>query len=118
MSTATTVTTFVEGLNAGIGSIAGESDDVLALRLEGGRAFSSAGVPTTKNENWRFTNLKRLASTPHEFAGSATADISPWRIADSHRLVFVNGRFAADEILIFLHTGGLPGIWSYGDSFL
>ena len=96
MSTATTVTTFVEGLDAGIGSIAGESDDVLALRLEGSRAFASAGVPTTKNENWRFTNLKGLASTPHEFAGSATADISPWRIADSHRLVFVNGRFAAE----------------------
>ncbi len=96
MSTATTVTTFVEGIDAGIGSIAGESEDVLALRLEGSRAFAATGVPTTKNEDWRFTNLKGLASTPHELAGPATADISPWRIADSHRLVFVNGRYSAD----------------------
>jgi len=96
MSTATTVTTFVEGLDAGIGSIAGESEDVLALRLQGSRAFASAGVPTTKNENWRFTNLKGLASTPYEPAEPTTADISPWRITDGHRLVFVNGRFAAE----------------------
>jgi len=27
-----------------------------------------------------------------------------------------NGRFAADDILIFLHTGGVPGLWAYGDS--
>ena len=96
MSTATTVTTFVEGLDAGIGSIAGESEDVLALRLEGSRAFAATGVPTTKNEDWRFTNLKGLASTPHELAGPATADITPWQIADSHRLVFVNGRYSAE----------------------
>ncbi len=95
MSTATTVTTFVEGLDAGIGSIAGESEDVLALRLEGSRAFAAAGVPTTKNEDWRFTNLKALAATPHDLAGPGTADITPWMIADSHRLVFVNGRYAA-----------------------
>jgi len=95
MSTATTVTTFVEGLGPGIGSIAGEPDDVLALRLAGSRAFVASGVPTTKNEDWRFTNLKGLASTPHEFAEFAAAEIGPWRITESHLLVFVNGRFAA-----------------------
>ncbi len=96
MSTVTTATTFVDGLDDAIGSIAGESEDVLALRLEGSRAFAASGVPTPKNEDWRFTNLKGLASTPHELAGPATADISPWRIADSHRLVFVNGRHSAE----------------------
>ena len=96
MSTATTAATFVDELDAGIGSIAGESEDVLALRLAGTRAFAASGVPTPKNEDWRFTNLKMLASTPHELAGPATADISPWRIADSHRLVFANGRYSAE----------------------
>jgi len=96
MSTATTAASFVDGLNAGIGSISGESEDVLNLRLEGSRVFTSTGVPTSKNEDWRFTNLKGLASTPHELAGPATADISPWRIADSHRLVFANGRYSAE----------------------
>ena len=29
-----------------------------------------------------------------------------------------NGRFTASDILIFLHTGGLPGLWAYRDSLL
>jgi 1-aminocyclopropane-1-carboxylate deaminase/D-cysteine desulfhydrase-like pyridoxal-dependent ACC family enzyme len=28
-----------------------------------------------------------------------------------------NGRFAADEHIIFLHTGGLPGLWAYSHHF-
>jgi Fe-S cluster assembly protein SufD len=92
MSTATTAATFVDGLDAGIGSIAGEPEDLLALRLEGSRVFAASGVPTPKQEAWRFTSLKALAATPHELAEPTTADISPWRLSDSHRLVFVNGR--------------------------
>jgi len=92
----TTSETFVNGFEAGIGSIAGESKDVLTLRLEGNRAFSAAGVPTPKQEAWRFTNLKALAAMPHEFAGPGTADITPWQLSESHRLVFVNGRYAAE----------------------
>jgi len=93
MSTATTAATFVDGLDAGIGSIAGEPEDLLALRLEGSRVFAASGVPTPKQEAWRFTSLKALAATPHELAEPTTADITPWRLSDSHRLVFVNGRF-------------------------
>ncbi|HFE67346.1 MAG TPA: pyridoxal-phosphate dependent enzyme, partial [Chloroflexi bacterium] len=26
------------------------------------------------------------------------------------------GRFAAEETVIFLHTGGLPGLWAYEDA--
>jgi 1-aminocyclopropane-1-carboxylate deaminase/D-cysteine desulfhydrase-like pyridoxal-dependent ACC family enzyme len=26
--------------------------------------------------------------------------------------LIANGRFARDETLIFLHTGGLPGLWA------
>ncbi len=92
--TATTAETFIDGLDAGIGSIEGESEAILALRLEASRSFAATGVPTPKQEEWRFTNLKALAATPHDLGGPATADISPWRLTDSHRLVFVNGRFA------------------------
>ena len=93
MSTATTAATFVDGLDAGIGSIAGEPEDLLALRLEGSRIFAASGVPTPKQEAWRFTSLKALAATAHELAEPTTADITPWRLSDSHRLVFVNGRY-------------------------
>jgi Fe-S cluster assembly protein SufD len=91
---ATTEPTFVDGIDAAIGSITGEPENLLALRLEAGRLFAASGVPTPKREEWRFTNLKALASTPHRQAGPATADIEPWTIDGSHRLVFVNGRFS------------------------
>ena len=102
--TVTTAETFIDGLDAGIGNIEGESESILTLRLEGSRAFAAAGVPTPKQEAWRFTNLKSLAATPHDLGGPATADITPWQLTDSHRLVFVNGRFA-DELS---NVGDLP----------
>jgi Fe-S cluster assembly protein SufD len=104
MSTATTAATFVDGLDAGIGSIAGEPEDLLALRLEGSRVFTASGVPTPKQEAWRFTSLKALAATPHELAEPTNADITPWQLSDSHRLVFVNGRF----IEALSNVGELP----------
>ena len=102
--TVTTAETFIDGLDAGIGNIEGESESILTLRLEGSRAFAAAGVPTPKQEAWRFTNLKGLAATPHDLGGPATADITPWQLTDSHRLVFINGRFA-DKLS---NVGDLP----------
>jgi Fe-S cluster assembly protein SufD len=102
--TATIAETFIDGLDAGIGSIEGEPEAVVALRLQASRAFAAAGVPTPKQEAWRFTNLKDLAATPHDLGGLAPADISPWKLDDSHRLVFVNGRFAGE----LSHVGDLP----------
>ena len=32
--------------------------------------------------------------------------------------LIANGRFSTTDILIFLHTGGLPGLWAYRDSLL
>jgi Fe-S cluster assembly protein SufD len=93
--TATIAETFIDGLDAGIGSIEGEPEAVVALRLQGSRAFAAAGVPTPKQEAWRFTSLKDLAATPHEPGELATADISPWRLGESHRMVFVNGRYSS-----------------------
>jgi Fe-S cluster assembly protein SufD len=97
-------TTFMGGLEAGIRSIEGEPESVVALRLEGSRAFAASGVPTPKREEWRFTSLRTLTETAHEFAAPATADISPWVFADSHLIVIVNGRFSAELSSI----GGLP----------
>ena len=62
--------------------------------------FCSTGFPTTRDEDWRFTNLAALTRTPFrsgrleegEFAG---ARLAAWSIPDAAaRLVFVNGRFA------------------------
>ncbi len=97
MTTATAPATgFVDALAPGVGSIAGEPDALVSRRLEASRSFAAAGLPTPRHEDWRFTNLKTLAATPHTIAGHASADIGAWTFADSHRLVLVNGRFSAE----------------------
>ena len=61
--------------------------------------FGELGLPTRRQENWRFTNLRALETTtyPPE-AGEITIDdaaLAPYRLAGaSHRIVLVNGRFS------------------------
>ncbi len=93
MTTATaTATTFMDGLGTGIGCIEGEPESLVARRLEASRRFGAAGLPTPRQEEWRFTNLEGLAATPHVIAGFAAVDIGHWTLGDCHRLVLVNGR--------------------------
>jgi Fe-S cluster assembly protein SufD len=60
--------------------------------------FCEAGFPTTHDEDWRFTNVARIASTPFALAASGAVSqgereqFKPEGLR--HRLVFVNGRFA------------------------
>ena len=67
------------------------------LRAEGWEIFNSSGIPTTRDEDWRFTNLAPLARTEFRRAPEAAVSrdaIEKWRVAGGAcRLVFVNGRF-------------------------
>ena len=60
--------------------------------------FSHAGFPTTRREDWRFTNLSAISQTPFELPVQAEP-LSPSQIEDfpvsdkASRLVFLNGRF-------------------------
>jgi Fe-S cluster assembly protein SufD len=96
--------TFVDSVAEVVGSIEGEPERLVDLRLEASRAFAVAGVPTARQEAWRFTSLRSLAATPHRLAAPADAEIADLTIPGSHRLVFVNGRFSAGLSAI----GGLP----------
>ena len=82
---------------------AGWPDWVTELQAAGQRRFSQVGFPTTKAEDWRFTNVSAIAKHSFaiataagdarlatELAGQATLD------DQAVRLVFVNGQFAAD----------------------
>ncbi len=68
------------------------------LREEAFAQFSDAGIPTTHDEDWRFTNLSTLAQTPFTLAGiGSVLEEDLERFATSGfacKLVFVNGRFA------------------------
>jgi Fe-S cluster assembly protein SufD len=65
--------------------------------------FGELGFPTTKQEEWRFTSVAPITAQPFELPAVGPERVAPDRIAPfllgdvaPHRLVFVNGRFAAD----------------------
>ena len=69
------------------------------LRSDAFARFCETGFPTTKDEDWRFTNVNAIAqasfSMTHPQQRLATADLEQFRLPNAAcRLVFVNGRFA------------------------
>jgi len=61
--------------------------------------FLETGFPTTRDEDWRFTNVSVIARTPFAWAGRKASGVSQaalgsWRIQNSAaQLVFVDGRW-------------------------
>ena len=58
--------------------------------------FAELGLPTTRHEDWRFTNLAALAKIPFQLATASvlSTQLSAYArgLENCHRLVFVNGR--------------------------
>ncbi len=80
------------------------SDGIERLRRQAWRAFESRGLPTTRDEDWKYTDLSRLVATLGESwwtpAPETEADASAWEPLavpglEDARFVFVNGRLAA-----------------------
>ncbi len=87
-----------------------------SIRRQAISRFESLGFPTTKHEEWRYTNLAPLAKVPFKPAILARPDgvvaekLEPFTfgILKTSQLVFVNGRFAPK--LSYLRA--LPqGVW-------
>jgi len=74
------------------------------LRERGFARFCEVGFPTTKNEDWRFTNVNAIAQTPFHLArDSRRSEATYSDTLDACRipgaacqLVFLNGRFASE----------------------
>src|SRR3989338_10345435 len=73
---------------------------VAQLREEGLTRFRKLGIPTAKDEEWKYTNLSALAG--HRYALSAKSALSPAQRKDiltrhcgkaDLNIVFVNGAF-------------------------
>jgi len=89
----------------------GESKSQLhSLRREAMDEFRSIGFPTTRNEEWRFTNVAPIATaefTPVlRFApsGVTKSAVEKFTLDVKFLLVFINGHFAPD----FSWLGSLP----------
>lgn len=76
-----------------------EPEWIAALRREGAARYEGLRLPTTRDEDWRFTDLApvtRAALGPARAPGAVTeSDIAPFLFghAEWPRLVFANGRY-------------------------
>ncbi len=83
-----------------------------ALRQAAFDDFARLGIPTTRHEDWRYTNLRKLANTaftrPQTGAEVTADDIAPFMIAglDAHLIVFVDGYYREDLSQIDEHPEG------------
>ena len=81
-------------------SLNGEaSAEIHSIRKAAIARFSELGFPTTKHEEWRFTNVAPIAgrefSPALEKNNSLTKEqIRPFLFKTPHRLVFVNGQYS------------------------
>src|SRR5271169_4731112 len=72
------------------------------LRQEGFARFSEAGFPTTRDEDWRFTNTSAISQTPFHLSRNghslpSRSALEPFRIAGATcQIVFADGRFASE----------------------
>jgi Fe-S cluster assembly protein SufD len=83
---------------------------VARLRRDALERFASAGLPTTRDEAWKYTSVAGLARRPHTIATSERVsivpDVSAFAFAGlaAHLAVFIDGRFAP----ALSHLGALP----------
>jgi len=68
-------------------------------REQASRRFAEVGFPTTRQEDWRFTNIAPIADAKFPLAegsfAQAPALVSSVAVPGSLRLAIVNGQFAA-----------------------
>ena len=75
-------------------------------RREAFDRFAELGFPTTRHEDWKYTNVasieKRAFMSPVSSNGVATAQVNALALAGAHRLVFLNGHY--DAALSCVHS--------------
>ena len=78
-----------------------QSPSIARLRRDALQRFAVAGLPTRRDEDWKYTSLAPLeersfTAVPASADLGAAVDLDPMAFGDlgGHRLVFVNGRFA------------------------
>ena len=67
------------------------------LRQKALQAFTNTGFPSRKSESWKYTNITPVVRRTYRTPESQYADDSGAPVLDAHRIVFVNGRFRAEQ---------------------
>ncbi|MFQ5988776.1 MAG: Fe-S cluster assembly protein SufD [Candidatus Methylomirabilales bacterium] len=93
---------YVESFARFESAIAGNGQEWLRLVRQAAIArFAELGFPTTRDEDWRFTNVAPIGQTSFKLASDARIELTPRDIEqfafpglEDIQLVFVNGRYA------------------------
>ncbi len=70
------------------------------IRKKAIHTFEELGIPTTKLENWKYTNVSQLTKTDFNLEKSASADKTIAEIIPelkANRLVFLNGKYLENQ---------------------
>lgn len=109
---------------AAAGSLPGAKDAAVAARRKAAiEVFRKHGLPNHKLESWKFTGLNALERQVWSLPAN-DGSVDPARLkaaalnADSHRLVFINGRFdaAASQIGVLPKGATLAPLSAAGDA--
>ena len=77
-----------------------KKDGLSAFRKQALQAFGRTGIPTVRNEEWKYTRISGLFNTAYQLtvpAAVTPADIDPVRLPGhetANEIVFINGRFS------------------------
>jgi Fe-S cluster assembly protein SufD len=87
-----------------LASVADAPGSIRALRAAGVESFKTLGFPTTRNEDWHYTNVQDISASQFTpaidrapSAGVTAESLAPYTFgAEWPLVVFVNGRFSAE----------------------
>jgi len=94
-----------------------KSTPMHAIRRDAMHRFAELGFPTTRQEEWRFTNILPIAKIEfqpilsYELNGVTKKDIQPYTLDNAMRLVFINGIFSSE----LSDIGSLPAGMAAGN---
>jgi Fe-S cluster assembly protein SufD len=86
---------------------------LINLRERAGERYQQLDFPTTRDEEWKYTNIAPILKVPYRQnagpAGLATDLVTPFIFAESRRsqLVFINGRFSEELTDLSALPGGV-----------
>ena len=90
-----------------------KSTSVHAMRRGAMQRFMELGFPTTRQEEWRFTNILPITKIQfqpilrYELHGVTKSDLQPYALDHALRLVFVDGMFSQELSDSSSHPAGL-----------
>jgi Fe-S cluster assembly protein SufD len=104
------MTELLQGLRDGFATL--EEGPLRLIREAAFARFTKLGLPTTQDEEWKYTSLAPLGQVRFELAGKAAVDgVDRWSLGEgAARLVFVDGRYRPElSSRVSGHGGAFAG---------